>query len=66
MGTCAGCGRSACEDHVDASARRCSKCVLRKSERSAGNVREEETTANAAESEKGMMRLKAIITNPTP
>eukprot|EP00959_Pyramimonas_sp_CCMP1952_P044389 927651-Pyramimonas_sp.AAC.1 len=31
-GNCTGCGRSACEDHFDASIGRCSKCVVRKSE----------------------------------
>eukprot|EP00959_Pyramimonas_sp_CCMP1952_P333382 6980883-Pyramimonas_sp.AAC.1 len=39
---CVGCGRSACEEHIDASTGKCSRCDLWKSESSAANVREEE------------------------
>eukprot|EP00959_Pyramimonas_sp_CCMP1952_P451415 9451427-Pyramimonas_sp.AAC.1 len=47
-GNGAGCGLPACKDRFDASTRRCSKCILKKSERAAANVREEEAMANAA------------------
>eukprot|EP00959_Pyramimonas_sp_CCMP1952_P405894 8506499-Pyramimonas_sp.AAC.1 len=61
---CVGCGSSACNGHIDASARRCSRCDLWKSERSADNMREEEIASNAANREIGTLRLKAIIADP--
>eukprot|EP00959_Pyramimonas_sp_CCMP1952_P027152 570318-Pyramimonas_sp.AAC.1 len=54
---CAGCGSSARDEHIDASARRCSRCDLWQSERSAADMREEEIASNAANIEKGKMRL---------
>eukprot|EP00959_Pyramimonas_sp_CCMP1952_P059071 1233598-Pyramimonas_sp.AAC.1 len=63
---CVGRGRSACEEQIDANTRRCSRCDLWKSERSAANARKEEVVSNAANAEKGKMRLEAIIADPTP
>eukprot|EP00959_Pyramimonas_sp_CCMP1952_P163325 3414087-Pyramimonas_sp.AAC.1 len=54
---CVGCGSPARDEHIDASARRCSRCDPWKSERPAANMREEEIALNAANIEKEKMRL---------